>query len=278
MDNNILETRNASQEKNPPIPSNWQFPEKDKQFNILKIEPADGSLSFGIRSPNRQIDYLFNPKGLPKASRVINIDNRVSSIEINASGGINKKYTSYFDNSVAIFLTIGESLGDDTDLGQITYSKGKITSISLTQAFRIKKDESGNSFSVDSPYVTLNRKKDFSGLNIKDWNIEWRNNLTLYARKPTEKINVFYFRKLGKLVYKINWEVLDGKIIVIQEHIKDGELKTLTAPIQIDEQGAKQAFFSRLPCPSPKEQFPWLKIGEIIGLNVAYSKTRKEEV
>lgn len=98
-----------------------------------------------------------------------------------------------------------------------------------------------------------------------------------------EKSNEVFFRDEngeGDIVFRLNWEVEDGQLVISEMHLPTQITRVLRAPVILPMDEIKKAVFSKPPYEKMKDRLsgsedlvvPWRNIDTTIGVSLAYSR------
>lgn len=283
MDNNVLETKDSPQKPELKMPSHWQLPDKNGQITVFQINEEEGFLYYAIASGGknfRTIECFFDKEGVVRAEKRNRTIDEDVQVDILVPGEIDMSYMgiNLLDlkaKKSVVTVMLSHKVGTDhLPLAAVVYSGGQLESILFSNIFKAEGED----------YPVIDFERDASGaITPSNTDLE-KNKTTKFKEIKQGKPNEFHFAdKSGKPICKFKWEEREGKLAVTQELIKTGELKIVTAPLELDLDGFKDAVYPKTHYPKEQVQgikgaqrlnVPWLKIGEIVGVSLGYSKVK----
>lgn len=286
------------------IPRHWKT-----LYPISSIDQIDQEQRFLAFATDRfttggtaRLEYFFRDSGNIADSKT---SSRVETFpfspitSIYLAGDIRSAYSLFDYGASDFFRMTGASESEnvlqvemeldsniDHHLAKFNYSSGLLRELCLGFAF--SSDRQNDSGVIQSPIVIIHKsiskdrfgnqwyyKDDLSGKLSERSSAKFKLN--------SEKENTLSFvDDSGELVYKISWKEENGELVLAQEHVPSHMIKRLSAPLELDTDKVKQAFYSSPPYERKRIQgmealnVPWRNIGRIIGVNLSYHGSSKE--
>lgn len=293
------------------IPGEWNFLERDTEG--LKVSQIDLRQRFlAISLPNRQIhewdskyrgeyvDYFFDAKGEAIDYRkhsdfsttiVLRKSDTGMRFWMNEErGGLPEDYSTI---TVGLSETAPEvktlefsALDYDNYLtflsifAKNTFYRGLFT-IDSSRIFA--KDRNGNEIkSLGAVMGLIDVGGRGNNLEASDWSLKDYDKSRFLSDKQEKSNEVFFRNEKGEVVFRLNWEVEDGKLVISETYLPTQITKILCAPIIFPTGEVAKAVFSRSPYEKKRNRIsglehlevPWREIDKILGVSLAYSSPR----